>query len=146
VLSRALIGAGLRAPVRSHIRSEIWTKLWGNVAFNPLSILTRATLEQMCADPAVRTFARSVMVEVEAVANALGERMAVSVEQRIDGTAAVGAHKPSTLQDLESGRPMELDALIHAVVELARVANVETPNLNALDGMAGLLDRTSGAG
>ncbi|HEY4684491.1 MAG TPA: 2-dehydropantoate 2-reductase [Dehalococcoidia bacterium] len=138
-LARALVGAGLRAPLRGRIRREIWLKLWGNVALNPLSALTRATLAEICAQPATRAFARAVMVEVEAVAAALGERMAVDVDARLAGAGGVGAHKTSMLQDLEAGRPMEVEALTGAVVELARLTGVATPSLDALDGMIRLL-------
>jgi 2-dehydropantoate 2-reductase len=138
-LAKALIDAGLRAPLRSRIRSEIWVKLWGNVALNPLSALTHATLAQICAEPATRAFARNVMLEAKAVAEALGETMAVDVDARLNGAAKVGEHKTSMLQDLELGRPLEVDAIVTAVVELARVTNTQTPNLNALDGMIRLL-------
>ncbi len=141
VLAKALIDAGLRAPLRNRIRGEIWVKLWGNVALNPLSALTRATLAQICGEPATRAFARGVMLEVEAVANALGEKMVVDVDARLNGAAAVGEHKTSMLQDLELGRPMEVGAIVSAVVELARVTQTETPYLDALDGMVRLLVR-----
>jgi len=138
-LSEALIEAGFKAPIRPRIRDEIWVKLWGNVALNPLSALTRATLAQICGEPATRAFARNVMLEVQAVADALGERMAVDVDARLNGAAEVGEHKTSMLQDLELGRPMEVDAVVSAVVELARVTQTETPYLDALDGMVRLL-------
>lgn len=143
-LSKALMGAGLKAPVRPNIRNEIWVKLWGNVAFNPISALTRATLEDICRDPATRAFARALMVEVEAIAGALGEKMPVGVDARIEGAERVGAHKTSTLQDLEAGRPPEIDAMVGAVVELARLTGVPTPNLDALYGMTSLLARRLG--
>jgi 2-dehydropantoate 2-reductase len=138
-LAQTLNGAGLRAPLRTRLRSEIWVKIWGNVALNPLTTLTRSTLAQVCANPETRTFARAVMLEAEAVATALGEKLPVSVDQRLDGAAEVGEHKTSMLQDLELGRPMEIDALTGAVVELAGVVGVDTPNLRALDGMVRLL-------
>ncbi len=138
-LASALNAAGLRAPLRRSIRGEMWVKLWGNVALNPISALTRATLAQICGQAATRAFARSVMVEVEAVANALGEKMAVDVDARLNGAAEVGEHKTSMLQDLELGRPMEVDAVVSAVVELARITGTETPYLDALDGMVRLL-------
>jgi 2-dehydropantoate 2-reductase len=138
-LAKALIDAGLRAPLRNRIRGEIWVKLWGNVALNPLSALTRATLAQICGEPATRAFARNVMLEVQAVAEALGEKMVVDVDARLNGAAEVGEHKTSMLQDLELGRPMEVDAVVTAVVELARVTGTETPYLDALDGMIRLL-------
>jgi len=139
VLAKALIDAGLRAPLRNRIRGEIWVKLWGNVALNPLSALTRATLAQICGDPATRAFARNVMLEVQSVAEALGEKMVVGVDARLNGAAEVGEHKTSMLQDLELGRPMEVEAVVSAVVELARVTQRETPYLDALDGMVRLL-------
>lgn len=138
-LASALNTAGLRAPLRRNIRSEIWVKLWGNVAMNPISALTRATLAQIGAEPATKAFARNVMLEVEAVANALGEKMAVDVDARLNGAIEVGEHKTSMLQDLELGRPMEVDAIVSAVVELARITGTETPFLDALDGMVRLL-------
>jgi 2-dehydropantoate 2-reductase len=137
--AKALIGAGLRAPLRSRIRGEIWVKLWGNVALNPLTALTRATLAEVCLTPATRAFARNVMLEVEAVASALGETMAVNLDARLNGARDVGEHKTSMLQDLELGRPLEIDPLTGAVVELARLTNVATPYLDALDGMIRLL-------
>ena len=138
-LASALNAAGLRSPLRRAIRGEIWVKLWGNVAVNPISALTRATLAQIGAQSATRKFARDVMLEVEAVANALGEKMAVDVDARLNGAAEVGEHKTSMLQDLELGRPMEVDAIVSAVVELARITGTQTPYLDALDGMARLL-------
>jgi 2-dehydropantoate 2-reductase len=142
-LAKALIDAGLRAPLRSRIRGEIWVKLWGNVALNPLSALTRATLAQICGEPATRAFARNVMLEVQSVAEALGERMVVDVDARLNGAAEVGEHKTSMLQDLELGRPLEVDAVVSAVVELARVTSSQTPYLDALDGMIRLLVRNT---
>jgi 2-dehydropantoate 2-reductase len=129
--------------VRPRIRNEIWIKLWGNVAFNPISALTRATLEDIARDPATRAYARAVMLEVEDVAGALGERMPVGVDARIDGAQEVGAHKTSMLQDLEAGRELELEAIVGAVVELARLIGVGTPNLDGLYGMTRLLARNT---
>jgi 2-dehydropantoate 2-reductase len=131
-LAQALIGAGMRAPLRTRLRGEMWVKLWGNVAFNPISALTRATLAQIVGDPATKAYARSVMVEAESVASALGEKMPVSVDARLEGAGEVGEHKTSMLQDLEMGRPMEIEAICGAVVELARITGVETPALDAL--------------
>ena len=138
-LAQALIATGLRAPVRSRIRGEIWLKLWGNLALNPISALTRATLAQACGDPAIRAFAREVMLEAEAVAVALGEKMPVGVDARLNGAAAMGAHKTSMLQDLEAGRPLEIEAISGAVVELARLTGVASPRLEALHGLVRLL-------
>jgi 2-dehydropantoate 2-reductase len=117
-ISEALIKAGIRCPVTQKIRTEIWVKILGNVAFNPISALTRATLSQMARDPEVRHVVRSIMLEVEAVALKMGIEMPISVDQRIAGAEKVGEHKTSMLQDLESGRPMELEAVVGAVVEL----------------------------
>jgi 2-dehydropantoate 2-reductase len=118
-LSEALIAAGFKAPVRPRIRDELWVKLWGNLAFNPISALTTATLDVLVADDEQRGVARAMMLEGQRVAEALGVRFAIDVDKRIAGAAEVGAHKTSMLQDLERGRPMEVEALLGAVVELA---------------------------
>ena len=131
-LSKLLIDAGLRAPVRPRIREEIWIKLWGNVAFNPISALTGATLEEICADPETRALARAMMFEAQRVAEALGVRFPIDVDARINGAAAVGAHRTSMLQDLELGRPMEIDALVGSVAELGRLVGLPTPILDAV--------------
>jgi 2-dehydropantoate 2-reductase len=114
----ALVASGLRCPVTTRIRHEIWVKLLGNASFNPVSALTRATLVQMARDPGVSSVIRSIMQEVEAVSLKLGMELPISIEQRIAGAEKVGEHKTSMLQDLEAGRPMELEALVGAVVEL----------------------------
>jgi len=126
-LSEALIAAGFKAPVRPRIRDEIWVKLWGNLAFNPISALTTATLDVITADPGQRGVARAMMLEAQEVATRLGVRFGIDVDKRIAGAAEVGAHKTSMLQDLERGRPMEIDALLGVVVELAELAGVEVP-------------------
>jgi 2-dehydropantoate 2-reductase len=126
-LSEALIGAGFKAPVRPRIRDEMWVKLWGNLAFNPISALTGVTLDVLTADPGQRGVARAMMVEAQAVAEKLGIRFGIDVDKRIAGAAEVGAHKTSMLQDLERGRPMEIDALLGVVVELAELVEVEVP-------------------
>jgi len=132
LLSRALIKAGFKSPVKTDIRTEIWVKLWGNVAFNPISALTGATLKAICEDPGTRAAARSIMNEAEAVANKLGVTMPIDVESRIDGAASVGEHKTSMLQDFERGRPIELDAIVGAVAELGDIVGVETPMVDAI--------------
>ena len=131
-LSKALIGAGFKAPVRPRIRDEIWIKLWGNLAFNPLSALTHQTLDVLATRPDLRAVARAMMVEGQAVAEALGVRFSIDVDRRIEGAAEVGAHRTSMLQDLERGRPMEIDALVAAVSELGRAAEVPTPTLDTI--------------
>ena len=117
-IAEALIAAGLRCPVTTRIRHEIWVKVLGNASLNPVSALTRATLVQMVRDPGVCSVIRSIMQEVEEVSRKLGMELPVSIDQRIAGAEKVGEHKTSMLQDLEAGRPMELEALVGAVVEL----------------------------
>jgi 2-dehydropantoate 2-reductase len=129
-LSRTFVAAGLRAPVRPQIRNEIWTKLWGNLSFNPISALTGGTLEEIAGDEGTRGVARAMMLEAQAIGEALGVHFAVDVERRIDGAKDVGAHKTSMLQDLELGRPMEIDALVTAVQELGRLVGVATSTID----------------
>ncbi|GAB5470655.1 MAG: 2-dehydropantoate 2-reductase [Rhodospirillales bacterium] len=131
-LSKALAAAGMKAPVRTRIRDDLWLKLWGNLSFNPLSALTGATLEQLAGDPEVHGVAAAMMTEAKAVGEALGVRFSVDVETRIGWAADVGAHKTSMLQDLEIGRPMEIDALVTAVAELGDVAEIETPAIDTI--------------
>ena len=131
-LSQLLIAAGLKAPVRPRIRDEIWVKLWGNLAFNPLSALTGSTLDRLAGQPDLRATARAMMVEGQAVAESLGIRFGIFVDKRIDGAAEVGVHKTSMLQDLERGRPMEIDALLGAVVELGDVVGQAMPACRAV--------------
>ncbi len=131
-LSKALIGAGFKSPVKTDIRSEIWVKLWGNVAFNPISALTGATLKRICEDAGTRACAKAIMLEAQAVAAKLGITMPIDVEKRIDGAAGIGEHKTSMLQDFERGRPIELDAIVGAVAELGRIVEVPTPMIDAI--------------
>ena len=143
-LSQALIASGLKAPIRPKIRDEIWVKLWGNLSFNPISALTQATLDVICADPGTRALARTMMLEAQAIGTKLGVRFPIPVDQRIDGAAAVGAHKTSMLQDLERGRPMEIDALVTAVAEMGRLVEVATPAIDAVLALVRLRARTAG--
>jgi 2-dehydropantoate 2-reductase len=131
-LSRMLIGAGFKAPVQSRIRNEIWLKIAGNATLNPVSAVTRATMGEMFASERSRDLIRSLMEEVASVAAAYDVDLPVSVERRMQGAAAVGGHKTSMLQDLEAGKPLETDALLGAVIELAGWAGVEVPSLRAL--------------
>ncbi len=126
-LSRLMIDAGLKAPVRPRLRDELWVKLWGNMAFNPISALTTATLDVITGEPGIRAVARAVMLEGQAVGEALGARFAIDVEKRIGGAAEVGRHKTSMLQDLELGRPLEIEAILGAVVEMAGWVGVPMP-------------------
>lgn len=143
-LSEALIAAGFKAPVRPKIRDEIWVKLWGNLAFNPISALTGATLDVLTSEPAVRAVARAMMVEGQAVAEKLGVRFGIDVDKRIAGAAEVGAHKTSMLQDLERGRPMEIDALLGVVVELAELVGVEVPTCRTVLALVRARGRSAG--
>ncbi|HXE16223.1 MAG TPA: 2-dehydropantoate 2-reductase [Stellaceae bacterium] len=131
-LSQAMIKAGLRAPVRARIRDEIWVKLWGNLAFNPVSALTGLTLAAIAADSDLRALVRAAMLEGQRVGEALGVNFAVDVDRRIAGSAEVGEHKTSMLQDLERGRPMEIDPMVTAVAELGDLTGIETPTIDAI--------------
>lgn len=143
-LSQALSSAGLKAPVRPRLRDEIWVKLWGNLSFNPISALTHATLEVLCTDPGTRAVAKGMMLEAQEIAEALGVKFPIDVERRIDGGAAVGAHRTSMLQDLDQGRPMEIDALVGSVQELGRVVGVPTPTIDTVLALVQLRARTAG--
>ena len=144
-LSQAMMKAGFKAPVSRDIRSELWIKLWGNLSFNPISALTHATLEQICRFGPTRALAASMMREAQAVAEKLGVRFKISLEQRIAGAEAVGAHKTSMLQDVEHGRALELEALIGSVVELGRITETPTPTVDAIYAATSLLAQTLGA-
>lgn len=141
-LSRALMNAGFKAPVSKDIRSEIWVKLWGNLTFNPISALTHATLEQICTFAPTRELAVRLMTEAREVAQALGVQFRISLEQRIAGAQAVGAHKTSMLQDVEAGRALELEALVGAVIELGRITGTPTPTIDAVYALTRLLGQT----
>jgi len=130
--SQALIAAGLKAPIRPRIRDEIWVKLWGNMAFNPISALTGATLADIAGNSELRALTRALMLEGQTVAEALGVKFSIGVDKRIEGAAEVGAHKTSMLQDLERGRPMEIDALLGAVVELGDMVGQAVPTARAV--------------
>jgi 2-dehydropantoate 2-reductase len=139
-IAAALIAAGFRCPVTTRIRHEIWVKLVGNVAFNPISALTGATLEALARDPETSRLIRAVMKEAEAVAGSLGVTLPISIEQRLSGAEKVGAHKTSMLQDYEAGRPMELDAVVGAVVELGDRLGVAVPAAQAVYACARMLE------
>jgi 2-dehydropantoate 2-reductase len=142
--SEAMIAGGLKCPVEERLRDEIWVKLMGNVALNPLSALTRATLAEMCRHAPTRALVASMMEEALEIAHAVGAEPSVSIEKRLEGAAKVGDHKPSTLQDLEAGKPLELAAIVDSVVELADLTGVEAPNLRAVAAASGLLAETLG--
>ncbi|MBC7995353.1 MAG: 2-dehydropantoate 2-reductase [Rhizobacter sp.] len=143
-LSQAMMKAGFKSPVSKDIRGEIWVKLWGNLSFNPISALTHATLEDICRFPASRELAASMMREAQTVAEKLGVEFKISLDKRIAGAEAVGAHKTSMLQDVEAGRALELEALVGSVVELGRITDTPTPTINAIYAAAMLLGKTLG--
>jgi 2-dehydropantoate 2-reductase len=134
--------AGFKSPVLSDVRTEIWMKLWGNLTFNPISALTRATLEDICRFPPTRALAAAMMGEAQKVGEAFGIRFRLAIDKRIAGAEAIGPHKTSMLQDIEHGRRTEIDALLGSVIELARLANVATPHLDAVYAATKLLGET----
>ncbi len=144
-IAASLVKAGFKAPVIGDIRSEIWLKLWGNLSFNPISALTHATLADICQFPLTRELATQMMTEAEAVAKKLGVSFRVSIERRIAGAEKVGAHKTSMLQDVEQGRPIEIEALVGSVVELGALTGTPTPYISALYASASLLAKTLNA-
>jgi len=141
-LASVLEKAGFKAPVLDDIRSEIWLKLWGNLCFNPISALTRATLDIVATDPDTRKTADLMMQEAERIAVKLGASFRVTRERRINGAASVGPHRTSMLQDLERGRAMEIDALVTAVQEMGRIVDVPTPCIDIVLGLTRQLART----
>ena len=141
-LSQAMMRAGFKSPVSKDIRGEIWVKLWGNLSFNPISALTHATLQDICRFPATRQLAARMMTEAQAIGEKLGVEFKISLDKRIAGAEAVGAHKTSMLQDVEHGRALELQALVGSVVELAQITQTPAPNIEAVYAVAGLLAQT----
>ena len=141
-LSQAMMKAGFKSPISKDIRAEIWVKLWGNLCFNPISALTHATLQDICRFPASRELAANMMREGQAVAQALGVSFKITLDQRMAGAEAVGAHKTSMLQDVEHGRALELNALVGSVIELGRICSVDTPTISAIYAATALLSNT----
>jgi 2-dehydropantoate 2-reductase len=140
-----MTAGGLKCPVETtELRNEVWVKLMGNVAFNPLSAVTRATIAGICRHQPTRRLVETMMRETLEVAHAVGARPSVSVERRLAGGEKVGEHRTSTLQDLDAGKPLELAAIIDAVVELADITGVEVPSLRAIAAATGLLAETLG--
>jgi 2-dehydropantoate 2-reductase len=145
-IAEALIASGLRAPVTTHLRSEIWVKILGNVAFNPISALTGATLAQILTNPETTNLVRNIMQETEALTEKLGVKMQVSIDQRMAGAAKVGEHKTSMLQDLEAGRPLELEAIVGAVLEVGERIGLPMPHTRSVYACTKLLaERRSAA-
>ena len=143
-LSALMIGGGLKAPVRPRIRDEIWIKLWGNCSFNPVSALTGATLDEIGNDPDSRQLVTDIMTEVQAIGEAAGARFGVSIDKRIAGATAIVGHKPSTRQDIEAGRPLEIDPILTAVIELADRLEIEAPALSRVTALLKLQAATLG--
>ena len=143
-LSKIFSEAGLKAPVRPRIRDEIWVKLWGNLSFNPISALTHATLDILCTDPSTRIVARNMMLEAQEIAEKLGVKFPIDVDRRIEGGAAVGAHRTSMWQDLDMGRPMEIDALVGSVKELGRITDTPTPTIDVVLGLIQMRGKIAG--
>jgi 2-dehydropantoate 2-reductase len=143
-ISRILMDAGFKAPVQSRLVNEIWLKLVGNATFNPVSAVTRATVAGMLGSPEARDLIRSLMEEVDAVARSLGVELPVSIDKRIEGAAAVGEHKTSMLQDLEARKPLEIEALLGSVIEIAAWQKVEIPRLSVLYRLTRLAEAAAG--
>ncbi len=141
-VSECFIRAGFQAPVLENVRAEIWLKLWGNLTFNPISALSRATLVDICQYPPTRALAAAMMSEAQAVANKLGITFRLPIERRIAGAERVGKHKTSMLHDLEAGRVMETDALLGSVLELARITETDVPHIEAVYALITLLGRS----
>lgn len=139
--AEAMRAGGLKCPVEAELRDEIWIKLLGNISFNPISALTRATMREMCLHRNTREVIELMMKETLRVAEALDCHPEISVERRLAGAERVGDHRTSTLQDLEKGKPMELDVLLAAVVELAAMCDIEVPTLRTVDAISDLLAR-----
>jgi 2-dehydropantoate 2-reductase len=136
--------AGLKPRIYPEIRNDIWLKLWGNLCFNPISALTRATLDVIATDPGTRSVARNMMMEAERIGRRLGVHFRVDIERRINGAASVGAHRTSMLQDLERGRALELDALLTVVQEMGRIVDLETPYIDTVLALTQQMGRVAG--
>ncbi|HXZ97456.1 MAG TPA: 2-dehydropantoate 2-reductase [Burkholderiales bacterium] len=141
-ISECFTKAGFKAPVLDSIRSEIWLKLWGNLTFNPISALTHSTLVDICQYPLTRELAAAMMTEAQTIANKLGITFRVPLERRIAGAEKVGKHKTSMLQDFETGREPEIEALVGSVVELGRLTHTPTPHIDAVYALSKLLAKT----
>jgi 2-dehydropantoate 2-reductase len=141
-LSEAMIAGGLKSPVEAELRDDIWIKLMGNASFNPISVLTRATMAEIYEHQPTRKVVAQVMEEILDIAARVGSKPAITVERRLRGAGGVGHHKTSMLQDLEAGKPLELDALVTAVVELADITGAPAPTLRAVHAATDLLARS----
>jgi 2-dehydropantoate 2-reductase len=144
-LSRLLTGAGIKSPVQPNLRNEIWLKLWGNLSFNPVSVLTGGTLAELAGNPGTRRVIATMMEESLIIAEDLGIRFGISTEERMDMASKVGAHRTSMLQDVEAGRPTEIDALLGSVIELGRLTGRPTPALQLVYDLARFRDKHAAA-
>ena len=144
ILSALMIKGGLKAPQKKRIRDEIWIKLWGNCSFNPVSALTGASLDKIAQDPETRKLVAEIMSECKQVGEALSIRFAVSIEDRINGAGRIIGHKPSTRQDIEMGRPLEIDPLVTALIDIAKQLQIDTPSLVSIAALLKLQARTLG--
>lgn len=131
-ISKAMARADLKAPVRKNIRQEIWMKLIGNLAFNPLSVITEETLDVLLLNEENKKTAYEAMKEASSIMDKLNVPMSISIDQRIEGAAKVGSHKTSMLQDYERGKELELDALVVAVKEIADLLGIKTPTIDRI--------------
>tara|TARA_B100001765_G_scaffold190729_1_gene137625 strand:+ start:90 stop:1058 length:969 start_codon:yes stop_codon:yes gene_type:complete len=131
-ISKAMARADLKAPVRKNIRQEIWMKLIGNLAFNPLSVITEETLDVLLLNEENKKTAYEAMKEATSIMDKLNVPMSISIDQRIEGAAKVGSHKTSMLQDYEKGKELELDALVVAVKEIADLLGIKTPTIDRI--------------
>ena len=143
-LAKAFEAAGLKPKIYPEIRNDIWLKLWGNLCFNPISALTHATLDVVATDPGTRRVAKHMMAEAETIARRIGAHFRVDIERRINGAASVGAHRTSMLQDLDKGRPIELDALLTVVQEIGRLVEVQTPTIDTVLALTQQMGRVAG--
>jgi len=134
--------SGFKSRILDDIRSEIWLKLWGNLTFNPISALSHSTLVDICQFPLTRQLAATMMTEAQTVGERLGAHFRIPMEKRIAGAESVGKHKTSMLQDVEAGKPVEIESMLGAVIELAEVTGVQTPTLRAIYACVSLLDKT----
>jgi 2-dehydropantoate 2-reductase len=141
-VSQCFVAGGLKAPILADIRAEIWLKLWGNLTFNPISALSRATLASICQYPPSRALAVAMMTEAQSIAGKLGVSFRVPLEKRVAGAERVGHHKTSMLQDVEAGRTLEIDALLGSVVELARLTHTPSPCIDTVYALTKLLAKT----
>ena len=131
-ISKVLVKAGIKAPIRSNLREEIWIKLIGNLAFNPLSVITGKTLDILASENEYRTIAYDAMEEASLIINQLGIKLKISIDQRIDGAAKVGAHKTSMLQDYQKGKELELDSLVVSIKEIGNLLSIKTPTIDKI--------------